>query len=194
MGMKHVKLFEQFLSEEYTRGEKAALAAGKDLLDRGPAAVAYCAAKGKGNKERAGKVEYLKLSGLRDIPEERWHEYAGIKKMSFVRAVSKFDKMLDGVLDDPSEVIYDKVKKYFEEFEKMPAEEIADIAADWIATEHVNKGDKSIDRVLQANIYNDVMTFSKLYKGDMQKAFKRTAADRGVSPEKVQQVYKKMQA
>jgi hypothetical protein len=128
--MKHVAKFTKFLNEaeaeQLTKGERAAIARGEDLLTDAQAAVCYLYAKDLSYKlfsTGKGSVvsDTVSPSEKMDVADNM-----GLKAASFTRAVRKFKIML-GKEEQGEEALYPKLEKLFNHFEDMTTDQLVDL-------------------------------------------------------------------
>lgn len=148
--MDNIKLFEELDREgmldpsTLSRGKKAALARGDDLLSKSQYAACYLNAI-----ERLGRREDTRRAGDStltrtalnivdgDDSSEDWRKISGaklsvylnLKPQTVERTISKFAMMLDGNMEGtPSNALYPEIINYFKEFEAAHPSDVLAIA------------------------------------------------------------------
>lgn len=127
-----------------TRGEKAALARGHQIMSEEQLAALYLAALGKSEDEDVTKY-ISKIDGMLDFAEldaktqkpkillAALADAIGMRSnRTMARTVNKFRNLIDGVGETDSETIYPKLTKAYEKFKKMTPDVIANIAGETI--------------------------------------------------------------
>jgi hypothetical protein len=126
--------------KELTKGEKAALARGLQIMTEPQLAALYLAALGKSEDD---VLKYIvKIDGMLDFAEidsktqkpsitlAALADSIGLESTrTMARTVNKFRNLIDGVGETESEVIYPKIIKAFDTFRQMKPDEIANIAS-----------------------------------------------------------------
>jgi hypothetical protein len=140
-------LYEYLVSEEiiddeereYTSGEKAALARDFQILSKSQMAAIYLRALGIAEEEDAGKyiVMIPDIEKFGDYGEDRSFEITvpafadalGLDSYGTVsRTTNKFVNLITGEGETPSEAIYPKIVRYFEEFSNQNPSSLASFA------------------------------------------------------------------
>jgi hypothetical protein len=160
-------LFEYFLSEEvedegYTSGEKAALARDFQILTKPQMAAIYLRALGIAEEEDGGKyiVMIPDLDQFGDFAEDRSFQITvpaladalGLDSYGTVsRTTNKFVNLITGEGETPSESIYPKIIKYFEEFSRQNPTSLASLAGQAIQdTTYTKNRDKAAETLTKS--------------------------------------------
>jgi hypothetical protein len=125
-----------------TKGEKAALARGHQIMTEEQLAALYLAALGKTEDDT---VKYIsRIEGMLDFAETDSKKNPVITMAALAdaigmnsnrtmsRTVNKFRNLIDGVGETESETIYPKLMKAYEKFKKMTPDVVANIAAETV--------------------------------------------------------------
>lgn len=155
-------LFEYFLNEEnedeeegYTSGEKAALARDFQILTKPQMAAIYLRALGIAEDDDSGKyiVMIPDLENFGDYTENRAFEITlpaladalGLdSRGTITRTTNKFINLIKGEGETPSESIYPKIVKHFEEFSRQTPTSLASLAGQAIQdTSYTKNRDKA---------------------------------------------------
>jgi hypothetical protein len=148
---------------EYTSGEKAALARDFQILSKPQMAAIYLRALGIAEDEDGGKylVMIPDLDQFGDFAEDRAFEITvpaladalGLDSYGTVsRTTNKFVNLITGEGETPSEAIYPKIVKYFEEFSKQNPTALASLAGQAIQDATYTKNrDKAADNISKAS-------------------------------------------
>jgi hypothetical protein len=139
-------------SKALSKGEKAALARGHQIMSEEQLAALYLAALGKSEED---VVKYIsKIEGMLDFAETdpktqkpkislaALADAIGLNSnRTMSRTVNKFRNLIDGVGETESETIYPKLMKAYEKFMKMTPDVVANIAAETVQdpTNRVNR-------------------------------------------------------
>lgn len=124
-------------TRELTRGEKIAIAAGKEVSTKEQFALCYLVAKGQSKKIRGLGVS------------ENFALESGMKPETYRRAVAKFKLIIEDKHEDDTETaketIYDKILTYYKVFYEMSIDQLLELA----------KGSFTEDAKLQGKVYYD---------------------------------------
>lgn len=218
-------LFEYFLNEEiedeeegYTSGEKAALARDFQILTKPQMAAIYLRALGIAEEEDGGKyiVMIPDLDQFGDYAEDRAFQITvpaladalGLDSYGTVsRTTNKFVNLITGEGETPSESIYPKIIKYFEEFSRQNPTSLASLAGQAIQdTSYTKNRDKAAETLTKSaakakqrkedevrlgeSVYSLIKSLkqSPIFsdgKKAQRAAIMRIARDSGVDPAKV---------
>ena len=131
-------------TQEYSKGERAALSQGLDVLSKSQLAAIYLAAKDamgrsedtKGRGDTGLTRNALKISketptDFQKLPAPRLADVLGLKPRTVNYTLSKFRLLLQGNREGTeSNHLYDKVISAFDEFEKMSPGEVHALATE----------------------------------------------------------------
>ncbi len=127
-------------TRELSKGERIALAAGKDVSTKEQFALCYLVAKGHSKK--------LKSSGVSDNLALE----SGMKPETFRRAVAKFKLILDDKHEDDSETakeaIYEKILTLYRVFYDLTEEKLLELAKASLTEEAKVQGKMYYDQYL----------------------------------------------
>lgn len=199
---KEIKSMED---DELTSGEKAALTRGMDLLTEAQAAVAYLLALGKSNL--IWKTMGLVGLGSTPISVEDLSKQIGMKILSLIYAMKKF-KILMGKEEQGSQVIYEKIIKFFNKFDTMNPEDVASIAQAAFTPEAAEKGEeytqqfsqkkevKSMEKrkkefELRQYVNTIINTYGKMgygYPESKKKAINRVSKEMNIPPAEIEKI------
>lgn len=203
--MKHVNDFGKFVNEkvsasaeELTKGEKAALARGEDLLTDAQAAVCYLYAKDQSHKIFSSGKGSVISDAISSAQKNDVADSIGLKSASFTRAVKKM-RILLGKEEQGEEHLYPKLEKLFTHFEDMKTEEIVDLARSAFTEDAAAKGEtykkqrldkQAAEKKRDAKLVQDVRDVFKGLYNYFVNGKKMSAADaRAKATEQVQKKF-----
>jgi hypothetical protein len=143
------KFIQDFLNESVnsdkekplTSGEKAALTKGLSVITQSQLAALYLVAKRRLAKREdrsgnfAGKMAQrmgrnLAEEDFRDVTYGRLSDMLDMNTLTVSRTTNKFMLLLQGIEGTYAEIVYDKIIKAFEKFEKMQDGEVMGVAGE----------------------------------------------------------------
>ncbi len=134
--MKHLRLFEQFISEaELSATEQAIVNRGLNLMTESQGAFCFCIASGweKDLKNGDSNTPFLNVAPT----DKDWPEWTKIKPQSLAHAVRKMKKFM-GLIDPEAEYSrgdkpYRKLINFCNKFSDMPKQDVLNLAAECMA-------------------------------------------------------------
>jgi hypothetical protein len=222
---------EEFNDEEseedepsYSRGERAALTRGDQLLTIEQMAALYLVAKNRFARREDKSDTYAGRMAQRmnketdesDFREANYNtlaDWLAVNPLTVSRTVNKFIHLLSG-MESHSEVIYDKIRKAFNEFENMQeaevlalAESALDIEADdTISSQYLDKtrqyqersreNQKRLEKEVGDKVYSLFKGFRSAFKDKeptdlAMKAINKIASEMSLEPNKVKDLTRK---